>query len=281
MRARLLHRLLLVWIVAWPVPANLADTAHGGATIEAPRLVITLRRQQLSLEGDVASARHAQQLLLAAGELFAGRSIMSQLVVLDAVPRQWVDTTGALLAALSATVSVRATLSDQSLLIRGVADDRWPARLRLLQSSLPPQMDLDVDVLVPASGFGHTEACHRAIASQQHDPVYFEQSGKILRSSAYPVLDRLIALADACRKSKIVITGHSDASGDETHNRSLSLARAITVADYLAQQGVPRYRLVVDGVGSAAPIADNATRFGRSLNRRVDVEFRPGADELR
>ncbi len=136
-------------------------------------------------------------------------------------------------------------------------------------------------MLLPAQGFGRAEACDRAIAAQQHGPVNFEESGTVLRSSAYPLLDRLLAFADACRKSTIVITGHSDSSGDETHNRNLSHARATTVADYLAGQGIPRSRLVVDGVGSAAPIADNVTRYGRSLNRRVEVSFRPSSDALR
>lgn len=279
MRACILYLLLLAWIVALPVPARSAESASASAAIEGPRLVITLRRQQLRLDGHVASALHAQQLLQAAGELFAGRSIVTQLVVLDGAPRQWADTTGTLLAALSATISVRATLADRSLLIRGVGSERWPARFRSLQDSLPPQIGLDVDVLLPAPAFSRAEACHRAIAAQQHGPVNFEQSGITLRSSAYPVLDRLLAFANACRKTKIVITGHSDASGDETANRSLSRARAAAVANYFARQGIPRHRLVVDGAGSATPVADNATRYGRSLNRRVVVEFRPGSDE--
>jgi OOP family OmpA-OmpF porin len=67
------------------------------------------------------------------------------------------------------------------------------------------------------------------------------------------------------------VTGHTDASGDETWNQRLSLKRANAVADYVATGGVARSRLTVAGVGSSMPIADDNTRYGRSLNRRIEI----------
>lgn len=116
--------------------------------------------------------------------------------------------------------------------------------------------------------------CGRAFAAFRHGPINFEESTTRLRSSAYPVLDRIIALADACRDSVIVITGHSDASGDEAANRTLSLDRARAVAEHLIAHGVSGERIEVAGAGSSVPVADNATRYGRSLNRRIEVVFR-------
>ena len=55
----------------------------------------------------------------------------------------------------------------------------------------------------------------------------------------------------------------------------MSQARAQAVADYLIANGVAADRLVVEGRGSSEPIADNDTRYGRSLNRRIEFGLRP------
>jgi OOP family OmpA-OmpF porin len=88
------------------------------------------------------------------------------------------------------------------------------------------------------------------------------------------VLDKIIEVADDCRDSTIAITGHSDSSGNETWNRRLSVARAQAVADYITRGGITPARLLVEGLGSAVPIADNATAQGRSINRRIEFELR-------
>ena len=69
------------------------------------------------------------------------------------------------------------------------------------------------------------------------------------------------------------MTGHTDASGSEGWNQHLSMQRAQAVGDYLVSGGVDRARLLLAGVGSSSPIADDSTRYGRSLNRRIDIEL--------
>jgi OOP family OmpA-OmpF porin len=49
------------------------------------------------------------------------------------------------------------------------------------------------------------------------------------------------------------------------------LLRANAVGDYLEEKGIDRGRLAISGAGSAVPIADNATRYGRSQNRRIEI----------
>ena len=272
---RLLPLLLLCGTFAWQSPAFCDSSATPVPANDAPHMVFTLHREQLNLAGHVASNEHAQRLLNAARQLFAGRSVVSKFVPLDGLPGEWVQTTGAVLAALAATISSDATLTDRSLTISGVGRAGWPVRFATLRGALPERIELAVDVVLPEAGFGGVQACSRAFSSVSHGAINFAESGTEFRSSAFPVLERLLALADACRASTIFITGHSDASGDAALNRELSRARAQVVADYLAAQGIAPDRMVVKGVGSAAPVADNATRYGRSLNRRIEVEFRP------
>jgi OOP family OmpA-OmpF porin len=121
--------------------------------------------------------------------------------------------------------------------------------------------------------------CARAYANHKPGPVTFDESTTTFRSSAVPVLLRIVALANTCRSAAILITGHTDSSGDERWNVRLSLARAEAVADYLEQRGIAAERLIATGAGSSLPIADNATRYGRSLNRRIEFTFIPGSSD--
>jgi len=68
----------------------------------------------------------------------------------------------------------------------------------------------------------------------------------------------------------IEIQGHTDSTGPDDYNLELGTARAEAVRRYLnMRHGVPLNRLGVVSYGEEVPIADNSTREGRSLNRRV------------
>ena len=56
-------------------------------------------------------------------------------------------------------------------------------------------------------------------------------------------------------------------------NTGLSRERAGTVAEYFQKAlGLPAEAISYEGKGESQPIADNATEYGRQLNRRVEVE---------
>ncbi len=242
--------------------------------VQTTRFEVSLHRGVLQLEGHTVSSIHEQQLLRTTELLFSGVKLNTRFVRLASARDQWAATTVTLLEALSTTQSCNAILTGTTLRIRGVASEAWSDQLRTLGKALPRSIELDVDFVIPDSRIRVADLCARALATHDEDAVYFEESGTAFRSSAYGVLDRIIALADACRDSTISITGHSDSSGYEASNQQLSLARAKSVADYVAGHGIARERLVVEGAGSSLPKADNATRYGRSLNRRITINLR-------
>jgi outer membrane protein OmpA-like peptidoglycan-associated protein len=168
-----------------------------------------------------------------------------------------------------------AFLSQDLLRIRAAVGSKTIAeeQVQEFRRHLPPSTNLDTQFILINEDATVNHYCERQYAAHTTGPIAFEESGTRMRTSAYPVLDRVIALADACRDSMIVITGHTDSTGSEVQNQQLSLARARTVAAYLGAKGIAAERLVTIGAGSSLPIADNATRYGRSINRRIDIHF--------
>ncbi len=65
------------------------------------------------------------------------------------------------------------------------------------------------------------------------------------------------------------VVGHTDSTGPEAFNQTLSERRAASVVTYLESRGIAAGRLKASGAGESQPIADNGTREGRALNRRV------------
>ena len=101
----------------------------------------------------------------------------------------------------------------------------------------------------------------------------FEFDKAVLNEDGKAVIDDAIKtlgpeLTDAYL---VLVVGHTDTSGDESHNEVLSLKRAESVADYLISTGVKANAIRVIGRGSKEPVASNETREGRIQNRRVDI----------
>lgn len=105
------------------------------------------------------------------------------------------------------------------------------------------------------------------------EPVQFEAASATLAGSAAALIDSLALIATDCPQSRLRIVGHSDNRGPEASNQSLSRARAQSVGDALIARGIEAGRIEVYGAGSSQPIADNTTRSGRALNRRITLRF--------
>lgn len=76
-------------------------------------------------------------------------------------------------------------------------------------------------------------------------------------------------------KSYIDVYGHTDSTGTDQYNQSLSERRASSVANFLSNSGVQRARMETRGYGESQPVATNSTEEGRSANRRVELKVVP------
>jgi outer membrane protein OmpA-like peptidoglycan-associated protein len=93
-------------------------------------------------------------------------------------------------------------------------------------------------------------------------------SAKILPESQAELKD-IAAILTNCPKVRMTVAVFTDNIGGADENLRLSRNRANAVVADLVYKGVPRDRLVAQGLGEQNPIAENSTAEGRAHNRRV------------
>lgn len=103
--------------------------------------------------------------------------------------------------------------------------------------------------------------------------VFFDVDKFDLKSESKVELNKLYDFMKTNPKVKLEISGHTDNTGSEAANKTLSENRAKSVANYLQAKGIDAARLKYKGYGSTKPIATNDTDAGRALNRRTEAKI--------
>lgn len=88
-------------------------------------------------------------------------------------------------------------------------------------------------------------------------------------------LDNVAATLTEYEKTYVDVMGHTDSTGSDAFNQTLSEQRSSSVANYLSQRGVQQARLATKGFGESQPRASNTTVEGRASNRRVEIRLVP------
>jgi OOP family OmpA-OmpF porin len=93
-----------------------------------------------------------------------------------------------------------------------------------------------------------------------------------LTGDSFASLAALAGWLAANPEARVVLVGHTDASGALAGNIALSRDRAQTVRRLLIDRlGVRPEQVSAEGVGPLAPVASNLTEAGRQQNRRVEA----------
>ena len=103
--------------------------------------------------------------------------------------------------------------------------------------------------------------------------ITFDTNKSNIKPNFYGTLNKVAQTLAEDNKSAILVTGYTDNTGNDTINLPLSQARAQSVKNYLASQGVSGNRIDAQGLGSSNPIASNATAAGKEQNRRVEISI--------
>ena len=111
------------------------------------------------------------------------------------------------------------------------------------------------------------------IAIKVHDGILFDFDDDRLKPDALAVLGEIKTLViDQQQFARVLVGGHTDDRGSESHNEDLSTRRAQVVARWLSQNGVAK-DLQAKGYGKREPTVPNTNDANRSRNRRVEIKL--------
>jgi OOP family OmpA-OmpF porin len=104
--------------------------------------------------------------------------------------------------------------------------------------------------------------------------LFFDFDKATLKPESFPELNRIVELMKEKSGMHIEIAGHTDNSGPDSYNMTLSKKRAQAVVKYLKEKGgFETDRLQAVYFGESKPLVSNATKDGRRKNRRVEFKI--------
>jgi outer membrane protein OmpA-like peptidoglycan-associated protein len=121
------------------------------------------------------------------------------------------------------------------------------------------------------TGVGVTQTADNQLKLEVPSDVSFATGRADIQANFRPVLDRFAQTLNQNPATTVRVIGHTDATGNDAINDPLSVNRAASVRNYLADRGVSPQRVQIDGRGAREPIADNVSDSGRARNRRVEI----------
>lgn len=132
-----------------------------------------------------------------------------------------------------------------------------------------------------ATGFGEGydvafDAAAGTITVTLQNSILFGSGQATLMKATSVELDHIRSvLRQKYNGKQIDVIGHTDTDPIKKSkwkdNWELSAQRALTVARYLIQRGMPEDKIRAVGCGESRPIASNANATGRAKNRRVEI----------
>jgi len=105
--------------------------------------------------------------------------------------------------------------------------------------------------------------------------VTFATDSADLNADFFEVLNSVSKVLKEFDQTVVEVAGHTDSTGSEAYNQTLSERRASAVAQYFTSKNISMNRLITVGMGENRPVADNGTAAGRQANRRVEITMVP------
>ena len=103
--------------------------------------------------------------------------------------------------------------------------------------------------------------------------ILFDLGKATIKPQSAETLDNIVKVLNDFKNAKFSVEGYTDSTGNKAKNIKLSEERAYSVKAYLVEKGINPARLSAKGFGPENPIADNKTKKGRELNRRVEINL--------
>lgn len=101
--------------------------------------------------------------------------------------------------------------------------------------------------------------------------INFDVDQATVSTQSMEIVDQITLVLQKDTTLKISIEGHTDNSGEPSHNKKLSSDRANAVKTVLISKGIDENRLSTKGLGSDFPLTNNDTQENKAKNRRVEL----------
>ena len=102
--------------------------------------------------------------------------------------------------------------------------------------------------------------------------IFFDYDSYSIKPESKSELTKLLSFLVTNPTMQIEISGHTDNTGTVEYNKNLSENRALSVKNYLINNGIEAARLTCKGYGNTQPLADNKSEEGRAMNRRTEFK---------
>lgn len=101
--------------------------------------------------------------------------------------------------------------------------------------------------------------------------ILFDIQSAVIKPESYGVLKDIARVLKENASVRVKIIGHTSSDGDDNANLELSKKRSAAVKEILSSEfGIDGSRLETEGRGETQPVADNKSKEGKVLNRRVE-----------
>ncbi|HSW14681.1 MAG TPA: OmpA family protein [Solimonas sp.] len=105
--------------------------------------------------------------------------------------------------------------------------------------------------------------------------VSFDIDSAQIRPDALNTYAKIASVLKTYDKTVIHVVGHTDTTGSDAHNQSLSERRASSVASYMISNGLPAGRVREEGRGERELAVRTGDGVKEARNRRVDIIIKP------
>lgn len=117
-----------------------------------------------------------------------------------------------------------------------------------------------------------TKRTEQGLVAKLKSDILFDSGKAELKAGAISNIAQMGQIMKKYPENVLTIKGHTDSTGSNTINNSLSQKRAEAVKAQLIANGIPVNTISTQGLGSSQPVADNKSNEGRQQNRRVEIE---------
>ena len=113
------------------------------------------------------------------------------------------------------------------------------------------------------------------VTFDENSGVYFDTNKYNINNASEVLLNKLAGILMEYPDTNVIVVGHTDSTGADAYNMTLSQNRAFAVTNFFTNKGLISSRFTTNWFGEEQPIADNTTAEGRSKNRRVNIAIVP------